>query len=305
MIEKGDPDPALESAARALLEWYSAMGVTAVVSNDATDWLSRGDTPPTHATVAAIAGRASAGPQTFARPQSQQTPRGEPPPAEPVSRIPKEVEIAKRAPIKPSVADNEASDERQLARSASSLTELRTLLERFDGCPLKVTAKNLCFFRGAEKANLMVIGEGPGREEDQTGLPFVGRAGKLLDKMLASIHRSEADTHITNVVYWRPPGNRTPTEAEVHACRPFLERQTELVDPQVIVAVGGAAAKSLLNTQSGIMKLRGRWQTIEIGGKPRLVMATLHPAYLLRTPAAKRMAWKDLLAIEGSLRGDG
>ena len=124
----------------------------------------------------------------------------------------------------------------------------------FDGCGLKATAKNLCFYRGAERARLMLIGEAPGRDEDLEGKPFVGRAGKLLDKMLAAIGLSEADVHITNIVYWRPPGNRTPTPQEAQACRPFLERQVELVAPEVVLALGGAAAKQLFDVADGIMR---------------------------------------------------
>jgi len=175
------------------------------------------------------------------------------------------------------------------------------MLEKFEGCALKATAKNLCFYRDAEKARLMVIGEAPGREEDIAGKPFVGPAGQLLDRMLAAIGESEQTVHITNMVYWRPPGNRTPTPQEGLICRPFLERQIELVEPRVILLFGGAAAKHMLNTPEGIMKLRGSWRQIEVGGKRIRTMATLHPAYLLRTPAAKRQAWADLLAVKIAL----
>jgi DNA polymerase len=144
----------------------------------------------------------------------------------------------------------------------------------------------------------MIVGEAPGRDEDLEGKPFVGRAGQLLDKMLAAIGLKEADVHITNVVYWRPPGNRTPTPQESQVCRPFLERQMELVGPDVILLLGGSAAKQVLDVTDGIMRIRGKWRDIEVGGKPVKTMATLHPAYLLRTPAAKRQAWRDLLAVQ-------
>lgn len=147
----------------------------------------------------------------------------------------------------------------------------------------------------------MVIGEAPGRDEDIAGTPFVGRAGKLLDMMLAAIGLDETKVHITNVVYWRPPGNRTPTPTEVHVCRPFLERQIELVAPEIILTVGGPAAKALLDTETGIMKTRGNWRDITVGSHAVRVMPTLHPAYLLRTPAAKRLAWRDLLAVRAAL----
>lgn len=176
------------------------------------------------------------------------------------------------------------------------------MLQRFEGCGLKATAKNQCFYRGAEKARLMIIGEAPGRDEDLEGKPFVGRAGMLLDKMLAAIELGESDVHITNIVYWRPPGNRTPTPQEALACRPFLERQVTLVAPEIILAVGGAAAKQMFDVTDGIMRIRGKWRTLNVGGYEARAIATLHPAYLLRTPAAKGMAWRDLLTIKSALK---
>jgi DNA polymerase len=147
----------------------------------------------------------------------------------------------------------------------------------------------------------MLIGEAPGRDEDLEGRPFVGKAGQLLDKMLAAIGLNEGDVHITNIVYWRPPGNRTPTPQEAQVCRPFLERQVELVAPDYLVLLGGAAAKHLLEVAEGIMRIRGKWREAEIGNARVRAMATLHPAYLLRTPAAKRLVWRDLLAIRSAL----
>ena len=176
-------------------------------------------------------------------------------------------------------------------------------MARFDGCGLKATAKNLCFYRGSPSARLMIIGEAPGRDEDLEGKPFVGRAGQLLDKMLAAIGLSEADVHITNIVYWRPPGNRTPTPQEAQVCRPFLDRQIELVAPQLLMTLGGPAASAVLDVQGGIMKARGRWRELASGGRTVRALPSLHPAYLLRTPAAKRLAWRDLLAIKAALAG--
>lgn len=147
----------------------------------------------------------------------------------------------------------------------------------------------------------MVIGEAPGRDEDIAGKPFVGRAGHLLDRMLGSIGLSEDDVHITNVVYWRPPGNRTPTLQETNTCRPFLERQAQFVAPEYVLLVGGSAAKSVLDLSEGIMKLRGKWRELTIGGHNVKALATLHPAYLLRTPAAKRLAWRDLINLRKAL----
>ncbi len=199
--------------------------------------------------------------------------------------------------------DAAAATARQLAKTAETLGQLQRLLTNFDGCALKATAKSLCFYRGADRARLMLIGEAPGREEDLEGRPFVGRAGQLLDKMLTAAGLSEADVHITNVVYWRPPGNRTPTPQEVLICQPFLERQIELVAPEIILLLGGVAAKAVLDVSEGIMRVRGKWHEATLGRHTARVLATLHPAFLLRTPAAKRLAWRDILTIRSTLAG--
>jgi DNA polymerase len=214
-----------------------------------------------------------------------------PPVGDPASRTPARREPAALASARESV------------RSARSLDELEALLQRFEGCPLKATAKTTCVYRGAPTARLMVIGEAPGRDEDLAGKPFVGRAGQLLDRMLAAIELTEADVHITNIVYWRPPGNRTPTPEEAQACRPFLERQIDLVAPEIILTLGGPAAKAMLDSPDGILKLRGRWREVQIGGRTIRLMPTLHPAYLLRQPEAKRQAWRDLLQLKAALDG--
>lgn len=187
---------------------------------------------------------------------------------------------------------------RQLVSSVADMASLKAALEGFDGCALKATAKTTCVWRGAERARVMIIGEAPGRDEDLAGQPFVGRAGQLLDRMLAAIDLDETSVHITNIVYWRPPGNRTPTPQETQICRPFLERQVELVQPEIILLLGGAAAKTVLDTADGIMRLRGKWREVTVGSVKLQALATLHPAYLLRTPAAKRMAWRDLLTLK-------
>jgi uracil-DNA glycosylase family 4 len=185
---------------------------------------------------------------------------------------------------------------------AMTLEALETMVAAFDGCGLKRTAKNLCFARGSTTARLMLIGEAPGRDEDLQGKPFVGRAGQLLDRMLAAIGLDEGSIYITNTVYWRPPGNRTPTPEEIEACAPFLARQIELLAPQVLVLLGGAATKSLLGVSEGIMRLRGKWLSYEVGGQSVATFATLHPAYLLRNPEHKRLAWRDLLRIKAALQ---
>ncbi len=192
---------------------------------------------------------------------------------------------------------------RTLAARAKSLEDLRSALDSYEGCALRATAKNTCFYRGATRARLMIIGEAPGRDEDQEGRPFVGRAGQLLDRMLAAIGLNEELVHITNVVYWRPPGNRTPTLQETQSCRPFIERQVQFVEPELILLLGGAAAKNVLDVSDGIMRLRGKWKDVNMGGRSLRALPTLHPAYLLRTPAAKRLAWRDLLSLKRTLEG--
>jgi DNA polymerase len=206
-----------------------------------------------------------------------------------------------KAPAPGSAAPSSAVSAGHPLEATASLAELEALVAGFEGCVLKRTAKNLCFARGAGGARLMLIGEAPGRDEDLQGKPFVGRAGKLLDRMLASIGLTESQVYITNTVYWRPPGNRTPTPEEIEACAPFLCRQIELLDPAVLVLLGGAAAKSLLGVSEGIMRLRGKWLTYHCAGRDIPTLATLHPAYLLRNPEAKRYAWRDLLMVKQAL----
>lgn len=286
----------------ALLDWYRAMGVNDVVDDAPIDWTARGDAAPganfslphkdeanAHsaglADTVGDAGRPNAAPLR-ARTAPSSAPTGDRRPT--------------RKPAAPDAAEQAA---REVAGAAESLDALREALSRFDGCGLKKTAKNLCFFRGSPTARLMIIGEAPGRDEDLAGQPFVGRAGQMLDKMLCAIGLGEPDVHITNIVYWRPPGNRTPTPQEAQVCRPFLERQIALVKPDVLLMLGGPAAKAILDVTEGIMKVRGKWRTAEIGGETYKAIATLHPAYLLRTPAAKRQAWRDLLEINAALQG--
>lgn len=199
--------------------------------------------------------------------------------------------------------DSQSERARVLAREAATLDDLRACLEQFDGCNLKFTAKNLVFADGNPNADIMLIGEAPGRDEDIEGRPFVGRSGQLLDRMLAAIEIDRQDAYITNVIPWRPPGNRTPTPIETEICRPFIERQIELVQPKVLVALGGPSSKILLNTSEGIMRLRGTWREHRTpGGVSIATMPLLHPAYLLRNPAHKKLAWRDLLEIKMKLR---
>ena len=190
---------------------------------------------------------------------------------------------------------------RELASGAADLAALKAVVESFDGCNLKFTARSTVFADGNPQARIMLIGEAPGRDEDEQGLPFVGRSGQLLDKMLAAIGLDRTKVYITNVLPWRPPGNRTPTSAETDICLPFVERHIELVAPDLLVFVGGSSAKTMLRTTTGIMSLRGKWQQVSIGGREIPAMPCLHPAYLLRTPNHKALAWRDLLAIQAKL----
>ncbi len=186
---------------------------------------------------------------------------------------------------------------REAARTAPTLEALRALLENFDGCALKSTATRLVFSDGNPQARIMFVGEAPGREEDLEGLPFVGRSGKLLDRMIAAIGLDRGSAYIANVIPWRPPGNRTPTPQETQICLPFIQRQIELVNPDVLVTLGNPSTQTLLSTREGIMKTRGRWLDYDTGTRVIRALATFHPAYLLRSPSYKRLAWQDLRAI--------
>jgi len=190
---------------------------------------------------------------------------------------------------------------REAARTAATLEILRALLESFEGCALKSTATRLVFADGNPQARIMFVGEAPGREEDLEGLPFVGRSGKLLDRMLAAIGLDRTNAYIANVIPWRPPGNRTPTPQETQICLPFIQRQIELVNPDVLVTLGNPSTQTLLGKREGIMKTRGKWFEYDTGTRVIRALATFHPAYLLRSPSYKRMAWQDLRAIAKAL----
>jgi DNA polymerase len=193
---------------------------------------------------------------------------------------------------------------RTLAAAARSLPELAEALAAFDGCPLKRTATNLVFADGNPEARIMLIGEAPGAEEDRQGKPFVGDSGRLLDRMLAGIGLDRRSAYITNIIFWRPPGNRQPTQAEVAACLPFVERHIELAMPELLVLLGAPATQTLLARSDGISRLRGRWFPYQTAGmaNPVPAMPTYHPAYLLRQPGQKRAAWRDWLAILARLK---
>ena len=245
----------------AALEWQLAAGVDEVVGFEPTD--------------------------RFAPPPEPRAPASPPPaPGAAPAR-------ARPAEAAPAAAQDIAA--------AADLDALRARLLAFDGCALKKTATNTVFGEGPARARLMIVGEAPGADEDRQGRPFVGPSGRLLERMLAAIGLSRDEVYIANTVYWRPPGNRTPSAEEVEACRPFISRQIALVAPEVLMLTGGAAAKTLLGTTEGIMRLRGRWRSLETSGGPVDVMPTFHPAFLLRSPARKRESWRDLLAVRARL----
>ncbi len=202
------------------------------------------------------------------------------------------------ATVPPAITRAEA-----LAEAAPDLAALKAAIAAFDGSPLKETATNLVFGEGVAESGLMLIGEAPGADEDRAGRPFVGASGQLLDRMFASVGLSrESNFYITNILPWRPPGNRTPTDAEVALFLPFLRRQVALIRPNRLVLVGGVAAKGLIGGKEGITRLRGRWHEVDIPGLGRIpALPTLHPAYLLRSPASKRDAWADLLLLRRTL----
>jgi DNA polymerase len=192
---------------------------------------------------------------------------------------------------------------RQVAEAAPTVEALRLALAGFTACPLATTATNLVFCDGNPAAGLVLVGEAPGAEEDLTGKPFVGASGRLLDRMLASIGLDRTQLLITNLIPWRPPGNRPPTDSEVLICLPFLQRHLALLQPKIVVTLGALSTHALMGQTTGIRKLRGRWSsiTVESGKNPIKILPMLHPAYLLRTPAAKREAWMDLIALRQAL----
>ena len=260
------------NAARDLLAFYAEAGVDALVGEEPVDRFAAVDAP--------------AAPARAAQPAV-------PPPALDLK--------ARAAPIAPPAPDEAAMAARAAAKSAKTLDELRAILDKFDGCALKATATRLVFADGNPQARVMFVGEAPGRDEDIEGLPFVGRSGKLLDRMLAAIGLDRTSVYIANIVPWRPPGNRTPTPQESQICLPFILRQIELANPDILVCLGGPSAQTLLGLKDGITKTRGRWFTFDTRTREIRAMPTFHPAFLLRSPLQKRFAWRDFLAIKKAL----
>lgn len=286
-----------------LLDWYREMGVDAAVDDVAIDWSNRGAVKPgADFTLASNATEAALRTATAAvLPDRAPTP---PPlkatPSPPVSQQrPASVAVARAfVPPAPDVAVQAA---RAAAQGATSLEALRKALEEFKGCGLKATAKSLCFYRGSASARLMIVGEAPGREDDLAGRPFSGPVGEMLGRMLKAIGMEADDCHITTAVYWRPPGNRHPTPQELDVCQPFLERQIELVAPQVLLLLGAAAARQVMDIGDGIMRARGKWRDLQTGKHTMRAIASLSPGYLIKSPLAKQQAWRDLLAVKAEL----
>jgi DNA polymerase len=267
-------------AALALLQWQIAMGADEAIGEVALDRLAHPPAPPT------------------APEPMQPAPRAAVPPR-PAAAL---AVVAPPNALADSLAEA-AQSARILAATAETIEALSALVHEFNGCPLKRTATNTVFVDGNTQARVMIIGEAPGADEDRLGRPFVGRSGQLLDRMLAAIGLDRTGVQITNVIYWRPPGNRKPTSNEIAACLPFVLRHIALAQPHVVVLAGGTAASALLPYSEGITRLRGRWFELAVAGldKPVPVLPMFHPSFLLRSPERKRDAWKDLLALRARL----
>ena len=265
-----EPSPTIAE----LLAFYLEAGVDCALSDEPANRLSDPDLAPV--------AREAAPPRAL--------------PARPVAPVrPLPVGDAPPAP------DAAIASAREAARTAPTLEALRELMATFDGCALKATATRLVFADGNPKARVMFVGEAPGRDEDLEGLPFVGRSGKLLDRMLGAIGLDRTSAYIANVIPWRPPGNRTPTPQETQICLPFIQRQIELVNPDLLVTLGNPSTQALLATREGIMRSRGRWFDYDTGSRVIRALPTFHPAYLLRSPSYKRMSWQDLRSIAKAL----
>ena len=276
-----------------LLRWYVEQGIDEAIGEEAIDRFALpAPTTAPPATAAQASGQATAAPAATgeAAPVAARAPRA-PTPA------------VVRPPV-PLESPQLVEDARSVAQRCATVADLEEAVRAFEGCALKRTAKNTVFADGVVGAPVMVVGEAPGADEDRQGKPFVGVSGQLMDRMFEAIGLSRTrDLYITNILFWRPPGNRTPTLAEQAICMAFTRRHIELAKPRVLVLAGGTAAKSVLDTTEGIMRLRGKWATLTLDdGSTVPALPTFHPAYLLRTPASKRQSWADLLSLDARLR---
>lgn len=254
--------------ALSVLDWYRAAGVDIAVGDEPVDRFAASAAAPAKRSLPTTAGAAPA-----------------------------------PAPATPLVTD--PAQTREIAAAATTLEQLRAAMEAYDGCVLKHRATQLVFADGNPEAQIMLVGEGPGEQEDKQGKPFVGRAGQLLDRMLGAIGLDRTKVYIANMVPWRPPGNRNPTPDELAQCAPFLHRQVELVNPRLLVTLGNVPTQALFATSQGITRMRGQWKTLEINSWNGPALPTLHPAFLLRTPGAKAQAWKDMLSLKAAMVREG
>ncbi|MEQ1770849.1 MAG: uracil-DNA glycosylase [Devosia sp.] len=254
----------------AALDWYRAAGVDVAVGDEPVDRFAQSQvSPPARLPPRAVPG----------------APVAAPPPVQALSTDP--------------------SETRAIAAQAMTLEALKAAMNAYDGCGLKHRATQLVFADGNPEAKIMLVGEGPGEQEDVQGKPFVGRAGQLLDRMLAAIGLDRTKVFIANMVPWRPPGNRNPTPEELALCAPFLHRQVELVAPKLLVTLGNVPTQALFSTNQGITRMRGTWKTLDVGQWNGPVLPTMHPAFLLRTPGAKAQAWKDMLSLKAAMVREG
>jgi DNA polymerase len=274
--------------ARELIAFYLDAGVDALLGEEPVNRMADAIAPP----------QPGAGPA--AAPEGKTTRRARSESTLPIasSQAPPQRSGLAAAPASPDAAVMAA---RGAARNATTLDELRALLTDFEGCALRATATQLVFADGNPQSRVMFVGEAPGYDEDIVGRPFVGRSGKLLDRMMAAIGLDRTSSYIANVVPWRPPGNRTPTPQETAICLPFIRRQIELADPDILVCLGGPAMQTLLGIKDGITRSRGRWVSYDSGQREIRALATFHPAFLLRSPLQKRFAWRDFLALKKAL----
>jgi uracil-DNA glycosylase family 4 len=271
-------------AARELIAFYLDAGVDAFLGEEPINRMADDLARPLNAIAGALESKTR-------RPASES-------PVPPVQSSLRQKPAPGSSPPPPEAAVMAA---REAARNAKTLDELRALLATFEGCALRATATQLVFADGDPQSHVMFVGEAPGYDEDIVGRPFVGRSGKLLDRMMAAIGLDRTSAYIANVVPWRPPGNRTPTPQETAICLPFIRRQIELADPDILVCLGGPAMQTLLGIKDGITRSRGRWFSYQTGRREIRALATFHPAFLLRSPLQKRFAWRDFLALKKAL----
>lgn len=275
----------------ALLQWHLESGVDETLSREAVSRLKLVTSP-----MESLAQHGQDEESEFSAPMPQ--------PSQSRAAAPMPAASKPAAPLPPPVAAGPSS--RALANECNTLAELEEAVRNFDGCSLKRFAARTVFSDGDKSADLMVIGEAPGAQEDQEGIPFCGPSGKLLDKMLRAIGRSrESGYYITNMVFWRPPGNRTPTPEEILLCLPFVEKHIALIKPKALLLAGATPIKALLATETSVSRLRGkkfeyRNQYLESN---ITTFATYHPSYLLRQPSQKRLSWIDMLTVQAYLRG--